>query len=480
MGKTVIGEFLQNVASNPDNCAVKENGDRSVSYRELNALSNRIAKNLTQIGCGKGDIVAVCMNQSISLVAMLLGILKTGAAYSPVDPANPPLRLNQIVEQLPKDSLVIVDDASFDKMNSDRFSKINANALIDGSDNDISIDIDPDSLCYVVFTSGTTGIPKSVAIKHKSWHNLLTWFRSHYELDETFDNMLVSAIGFDISQRSIMCPLVTGATLHLMTSRYFDPQKARKIFESQKIRTLHCAPSSLYLMIEGNDSLRSLNYAFIGGEALNLNRIKEWCRVYKNYQKLIHQYGVAECTDVATAYQLNANDLQSDETVPVGTPVADNQIFILDDSRSIVRDGVVGEICIAGPGLGEGYLNNAKLTQEKFQRIKGQLVCNGRLDNQVKIRGIRIDLGDIENALKSINGIETAIVVNVGIDDCQKLCAFLSTKSPELNIDKSSLRKQLSNHLPLHMVPDTYEVLQHFPLTQNGKIDRARLKLKAS
>jgi acyl-coenzyme A synthetase/AMP-(fatty) acid ligase len=311
---------------------------------------------------------------------------------------------------------------------------------------------------------------------------------------------MVSSFGFDISQRSLLTALFTGATQHLLPSRSFDAMMASRLIAEHQVRTLHCAPSTLYLLIDrqpadGPDALDSITHVFVGGEPLSAPRVAAWAAKKPDLSRLINVYGVAECTDVSTIHVLRDFDRYAVTGVPIGQAVNNIDIYLLDDELRPVGPDGTGEICICGIGVGVGYLNAAQLNQEKFVKVnvgdsyvnvyrtgdlgyvnpQGQLMCVGRLDSQVKIRGMRIDLGDVETAVRRSVQVEDAAVVAVRphADAEQHLAAFVI---PRGDVDERALRNELRALLPTHMVPQQVVVVSALPLSPNGKVDRKALQ----
>ncbi|MBB4912770.1 non-ribosomal peptide synthetase [Actinophytocola algeriensis] len=356
-----------------------------------------------------------------------------------------------------------------------------------------------DDLCYAVFTSGSTGTPKLTGVRHEGWFNLLNWLRLEYGLHQGSANLVVSAFGFDLSQRSLMMPLFCGATLHLMASRNFDVAMAYRLLDEHGIRTVHCASSTLYLLVDwetarGGETLAGLDYVLFGGEPLLVGRIADWAGREGNTCTLLHQYGVAECTDVASSYDLAGIRQGGHDIAPVGLPVHNTEIHLRDERGSGVGTGEYGEICISGTSVGAGYLNGEGPESERFtttlvdgvpRRLyrtgdlgyvteSGQLVVVGRMDAQVKVRGMRIDPNDVERALCRLDGVRQAAVVPWKSDSGEtELIAFVVPAGDGL--DGGGLRAGLLETLPRNMVPTRFVDIPRIPLSPHGKVDRAAL-----
>lgn len=478
-------------------------GTERRTYGELNARANQFAHHLHSLTVGRGSVVGVCLDRSPELVVSILGILKAGAAYVPLDPTYPPERLKLMISELTEMTFVAISQATVDLVGRADDEILDVAALASRLDTfpttNPSVGISGDDLCYVVFTSGSTGAPKATAVRHESWYNLLNWLMVEYRLDMASSNLMVSSFGFDISQRSLMTPLFTGAPLHLLPSRSFDIGMTYRLIGELGVRTLHCAPSTFYLLVEretakGTDALTKVHYMFIGGEPLSPGRVAEWATQEGNTCVLLHQYGVAECTDVASSHVMTDYPAYIKGVVPVGRPVYNTAIHLLDEELRKVADGQTGEICISGISVGGGYLNAVAADAKRFVAIDlygqqvslyrtgdrgyvteaSELVVVGRTDAQVKIRGMRIDLGDVEHRVRDNVRVRDVAVLAVPADDGEsELVAFVIPAGEP--IDERKLRGELLDVLPQNMVPREFVELPAFPLNPNGKVDRQSL-----
>ncbi|MFF4188231.1 amino acid adenylation domain-containing protein [Streptomyces sp. NPDC001691] len=486
----------------PDAVAVFYAGER-VTYAELNARANRFAHYLLSRGHGRGAKVGVCLDYSVDLLVAILGTLKAGAAYVPFDPAYPSVRLQLLLNQVPDLALIVASPATAALVESASVDVIDlaplAEQLASLPDTDPGTPVTGDDVCYAVFTSGSTGTPKLTAVRHEGWFNLMNWLKLEYGLHNGSNNLVVSAFGFDLSQRALMTPLFCGATQHLMATRNFDAMMAYRMLSEHDIRVVHCASSTLYLLVDwetarGGDALARLDYVLFGGEALKVERLTNWARREGNTCTLLHQYGVAECTDVATSYDLADYRPGEHDIAPVGRPAYNTDIHLLDEELNEVGPGEQGEICISGASVGAGYLNgsgpeNAKFTtlvvdgaERRLYRTgdrgqvngEGELVVLGRMDAQVKVRGMRIDPTDIERALGRLVGVrEAAVVVTYTEAGDAELTAFVVPTGGDLSED--DLRTRLLWTLPRNMVPARFVNILRIPLSPHGKVDRAAL-----
>ncbi|MFH7596854.1 amino acid adenylation domain-containing protein [Streptomyces racemochromogenes] len=498
----VHGQFEAHARATPDAVAVFRAGHR-VTYAELDARANRFAHLLLARGAGRGATVGVCLDYSADMLVAILGTLKAGAAYVPFDPAYPPARLRLLLDRVPGLALIVASPATAPLIGPAPVEVVGfeelAAPLAALPATSPGVEVTGDDVCYAVFTSGSTGTPKLTAVRHEGWFNLMNWLKLEYGLHAGSHNLVVSAFGFDLSQRALMTPLFCGATQYLMASRNFDPMLAYRMLDEHDIRTVHCASSTLYLLVDwetarGGDALTRLDYVLFGGEPLKTERLAHWARREGNGCTLLHQYGVAECTDVATSYDLARHRPGAQEVAPVGRPAHNTDIHLLDEALRPVEAGEQGEICISGTGVGAGYLGAAGPENAKFTTVEvdgaprrlyrtgdrgyvnedGDLVVLGRIDAQVKVRGMRIDPADVERALGRLAGVrEAAVAVTYTGSGDAELSAFVVPAGEDLAEDE--LRARLLEDLPRNMVPARFRNIPRIPLSPHGKVDRAAL-----
>lgn len=493
--------FEQRASETPEVIAVVC-GSQQLTYQEVNWKANQLANYLRKLGAGPDNLVGVSMYRSLEMIIGILGTLKAGAAYVPLDPAYPQKRLASMMEDVDlrvllttQDMLTVLPenkvrkiclDSDWPKIASENGDNLPAMASVK-------------NLCYVIFTSGSTGKAKAAAVFHGGWTNLMHWFVTEFNVTFADKVLVISSFSFDITQRSIAMPLIVGAQLHLLASKHYDPALILQTISTQGITRMNCAPSTFYPLVENSkdaSKLCSLRTLFLGGEAISASRIREWAESRECSTKVANVYGAAECSDVSTFYVLKNYGRYVETSVPIGKPIFNTQIYLLDESLNPVAFGLPGEICIAGDGVGYGYINDSTLTEQKFvantfsartsTRLyrtgdlgrfssDGNLEFIGRVDHQVKLRGFRIDLGDIESNLRQHKEVKEAVVLSKNFSDQdQRLVAFVVPRHHGGSRDQtgSQLRSFLKERLPEYMVPNDVVMIEEMPLNPNGKIDR--------
>jgi amino acid adenylation domain-containing protein len=318
--------------------------------------------------------VGIFQNRSIEQVISVLGILKAGGAYVPYDPTYPKERLSVMFKDL-KVKAILTTEPLVDRLPQLRARVICLDRdaeVIDAESRENPMPVaEPSHLCYVIFTSGSTGRPKPTAVYHRGWTNLLHWFVTEFGVTTTDKTLVISSISFDITQRAMAIPLISGGELHLVASDYYEPELILKTIATEQITVLNCAPSTFYPLVETTpaksyQSLRSLRCLFLGGEAISASRVKPWATSADCKAQIANVYGAAECSDVSSFYRLYDYDRYVETSVPIGKPIYNSQVYLVDQNLKQVPIGVTGEICLAGDGVGKGYLTDPFLTAEKF------------------------------------------------------------------------------------------------------------------
>jgi len=472
--------------------------DEQLTYRQLNRWANQLAHRLEALGVGTEVLVGICMERSLEMVVGLLAILKAGGAYVPLDPAYPKERLafllqdaqvsvlltqQRLVEGLPehKGDLVCLDT--------------NRDSIAQESVTNPKSSVMANNLAYVIYTSGSTGRPKGAMNTHQGVCNRLLWGQATYPLTEADCLLLEASFSFDASVWELFWPLSAGAKVILV-----PPGEQRnstyliQLIAAQQVTVAHFVPSMLKLLLEepGFETCTSLRHVFCGGEVLSLDLQKRYFTCLK--AALHNQYGLTEAAANSTYWDCQRGS--DDPTVPIGRPIANTQIYLLDAHLHPVPIGVPGEVCIGGAGLGRGYLNRPEWTAERFiphpfgpqggERLyrtgdlaryqpDGRIEFLGRIDHQIKVRGFRIEVGEVEAVLRQHPAVqETVVVAREDIPSEKRLVAYIvAYQEPPPTI--SDLHSFLKEHLPEHMLPEAFVLLDALPVMSNGKVDRQAL-----
>jgi amino acid adenylation domain-containing protein len=487
--------FEAQVEKTPDAPAVKFEG-QTLTYRELNARANQLAHHLRALGIRPDDKVGVCMERSFEMVIALYGILKAGGAYIPLDPTYPAERLAYLFEDSQADVLLTQQHLL------EQLPPHNAQVLcLDsewetlaqyGTDNPVC-NVTSDNLAYMIYTSGSTGNPKGAMIPHKGIVNRLLWMQEMYGLDASDRVLQKTPFSFDVSVWEFFWPLFTGACLVVaLPEGHKDSAYLRDLIASERITTLHFVPSMLQVFLEetGLEACTSLTRVICSGEALPLDLQERFFTRLPGVE-LHNLYGPTEASVDVSYWACKPNSGR--KTVPIGYPIANIQLYVLDRFLQPVPVGVAGELHIGGIGLARGYHNRPELTAEKFidnpfgegklyktgdlAKIMpdGVIEYLGRLDHQVKIRGFRIELGEIEAALNEHPQVrETVAVVREDQPGNKRVVAY-AVATGEVPPSANDLRQSLKDKLPEYMVPSAIVLLDALPLTPNGKVDRKAL-----
>jgi len=469
--------------------------DESLTYAELNQQSNRLAHHLIRQGVGPEVKVGIAVERSIEMVVGLLAILKTGGVYVPLDPEYPRDRLAYMMD----DSgirLLLTQRAVRGRLPAlDGFTVLELDTLdvTDEIGQDPRVAVHDENLAYVIYTSGSTGRPKGASIRHGALSRCMAWMQEAYGLTEADAVLHKAPFSFDVSVWEIFWPLTQGVRLVVASpGDHRDPQRIIDLIVKHGVTTLNFVPAMLqaFLAQEGIEEQTRLRYVICGGDAMPAATQREALRRLKgvNLQNL---YGPTETTIHVTQWTCRA---EGQDMVPIGRPIAQTQAYVLDESLKWTPQGVAGELYIAGELLGRGYLGRPGLSAERFVadpfgeaggrlyrtgdlvrwNAEGQLEYLGRIDHQVKIRGLRVELGEVEALLLSQADVREAVVVARDGPVGTRLVAYVSAQ-PGKTVDVGQVRQRLSRQLPGHMVPSAIVELGSLPLNANGKVDRKTL-----
>ncbi len=478
--------FCTQAAKMPEKTALVFEG-QEFTYRQLDEMSNSLAHSLREKGVSPGSIVPIIAKRSWHIIAAMLGVLKAGGAYMPVDPSYPVERIQAMMD-IADCTLALTHGSGMplgiETIRLEDFD-FHSNPLPVENRNS------PDDLCYIIFTSGSTGTPKGVSICHRNVVNYCHRHALNFQggiLDDDCVIVSVTNTIFDIFVTESLLPLVNGTTIYFANQEQTISQKqlARLVLDSP-VNVLQTTPTKLRsFLLDPSDTawLRRLRAIALGGEALPADLYRKLRELTD--ARIFNVYGPAETTVWSTI-----KEMTSDE-ITIGKPIANTQVYILDQDQQLLPIGVAGELCISGDGVGKGYLNRPDLTEERFLpdpfrtgqvmyrtgdlarwRMDGEIEYLGRIDTQVKIRGLRIELGEIESVMASFPGIGLAAVTDKRDESGrQYLVGYYTSEHP---IDEAALRRHLTAKLPQYMVPNFLMHLDTMPMTASGKTDRKNL-----
>lgn len=490
--KTISQLFEEQVEKTPNNIAVVF-GENKLTYTELNEKANSLACYLREQKIGRNDIVGIMVNRSLEMIVSILAVLKSGACYIPIDPEYPQDRIEYMLNNSNSKYLLtfknLADKVCFDNKIFIELS----NELYNKSKNNLKNINHPEDLAYIIYTSGSTGTPKGVMLKHTSITNLANYLNNYIEFFKNVTSqktiVSVTTISFDIFIFETLICLQKGLKVVIANEEeQHIPSKLFNLIEKENVEIMQMTPSRMQIFLDNVDSnsLQPLKYIILAGEALPDMLTSKLSSL--GIQKLYNGYGPSETTIFSTF-----TDVTNLNKVTIGTPLYNTQTYILDKNMNVCPVNVPGELYISGAGVGLGYLNNPDLTSKSYLNnpflenstiyktgdlcvlLKNhEIQYLGRIDNQIKIRGLRIELGEIENRIQAFPNIKRACVIKQTINNRDFLSAYF-TQDKRINI--SNLREYLSNYLPKYMIPTYFTVLDDFPYTPNGKINKKALPI---
>ena len=471
----------------PDKTAVIFNGE----CRTYAALEKRVAEICVAIsayGAAPGDLVGVCARRSFDMLAAVIAIMRCGCAYVPLDPEFPSERLRQMLDDSGLD-LVLVDAHGAALLASENAALLELAAVTADAQFSAAPAITENDLAYVIFTSGSTGRPKGVCIEHRNLTNFLFGMAKRNLVKPGEKLLAVTTLSFDIAGLELFLPLVMGGAVIIAGEEdTYDGERLKELIEQHNADVMQATPSTWRLLIEAGWRGRSGFRALCGGEKMPVDIARH---LAGGCDELWNLYGPTETTIWSTCYRVKPDDA----SIPIGSPIANTDIHILDKAGRETPLGIPGEIYIGGAGVARGYLNNPEFTAERFitdpvngggakiyrtgdtgRRLpNGDLEYRGRIDDQVKIRGYRVELGDIECTISQHSAIEQSVckITEVSASD-QRIVAFCRVASGG-HLDIEALRNFLISTLPGYMIPQHFVAVESFPLTPNGKVDRRAL-----
>ncbi|WP_244169902.1 amino acid adenylation domain-containing protein, partial [Paenibacillus helianthi] len=491
--KTLHALFEEQVEKTPHHIAVMKD-DQALTYAELNAQANQFAHVLRRKGVERNNIVSLLMESSIERMVVMLGILKAGGAYLPIDSAAPLERIQLILEDSGSKHIIVEDKDILSDISKEQgiwsWKELHQLYVEEEKSNLGSLNSSSD-LAYVMYTSGSTGVPKGNLTMHYNVSRVVKG-TNYIEITDKDNILQLSNYAFDGSTFDIYGALLNGAKLVLLDrEKMLDPGRLGEVMQREAISILFLTTALFNVLVDENmAALNGVNQILTGGENHSVIHIQ---KVLQNTNcRIIHVYGPTESTVFATAYEI-PNVTDEIKNVPIGRPLSNTEVYVMNGVQ-LQPIGVVGELCIAGDGLVQGYLNRPELTAEKFvvnpfkseEKMyrsgdlarwlpDGTLEYMGRMDHQVKIRGYRIECGEIEAQLLEHEEVnETVVMARESQDGSKYLCAYIVS---ETAVDVTELRRYLERRLPSYMVPAYFIQVERMPLTSNGKVDRKALPL---
>lgn len=493
--KTIVQLFEDQVTRYPDKTAVAFNKDL-LTYKQLNERANQLARTLRESGVKSDTPVGILVEKSLDLIVGILGILKAGGGYVPIEPEYPVQRINFFIEDSGCKVLLTQDKFIDMRVEGARIINLNSKKSYHLDKSNVDRINDSSSLAYIMYTSGTTGKPKGSMIQQYSVVRLI---RNTNYIELTADDriLLTGAIGFDATTFEIWGALLNGGTLYLAEKEtIINPKTLGEELRKNGITVLWLT-SPLFTMIAESqtDIFNKLKYLLSGGDVLSASHINK-VRKDNPQLKIINAYGPTENTTFSTTYLIERD---FDRNIPIGKPISNSTAYILDSNMNYQPVGVIGELYVGGDGLSKGYLNHEDLNRKSFldhpfipgEKIyrtgdyarllmDGNIEFHGRIDNQLKVRGFRVELGEVESVISEMDGIIDVVIKPIKIKEGDtRLAAFLNV-SDAFNMDTKELKKRIKEKLPPQMIPSMFKLMQEFPKTVNGKIDKDALKVDIS
>jgi amino acid adenylation domain-containing protein len=487
--------FEQQVEKTSSAIAVSDDS-HALSYTELNHKANQLAHYLISLGIKANSPVAVCLERGVEMSIALLAILKAGGAYVPIATDTPKERLAFICNDTKARIIISTHAITLDNSVIQNIVISNNDSWQQQPNTNPKIQRNEDEIFNIIYTSGSTGKPKGVMVPHRGIINRLEWMQQQYPLNSNDIVLQKTPYNFDVSVWELFWPLITGSRLfYAKHDGHKDPEYLRDIIQQQNISILHFVPSMLGVFLDTKNIqlCTSIKKVFTSGEALQLNHNQRFFELLPNTE-LHNLYGPTEASIDVSYYQCHPNE--KNRSIPIGKPISNTQLHILDSHLQPLPIGAAGELYIGGTGLALGYINQTELTNNTFidnpyfalghpskklyktgdvarYLSDGNIEYLGRNDHQVKIRGFRIELGEIESQLRNIDNVKEAIVVSKNINGQDQLVAYIYSEAPLL--ENAAYAALLQKHLPEYMLPAAYCAISEVPLSANGKIDRKHL-----
>lgn len=506
-----LGQHFHEVANDyKSKTALKFIDGSTATYSELEVISNRIAHYMVSKNVTKGNVVAIFNKKNSLSYSTMLACLKIGAIYTNLDYSSPVERIRKMVTLCdpvlffsPEQFVPLLEQCNYTKSKIIDYTAPNFSERLHSFSDNFPLtnsNVTGNTPAYLMFTSGSTGFPKAAVITHANILNFISWSKVTYTTtaDDIFTN--INPMHFDNSVFDFYASLFTGASMVPVSEDLTkNPRKLIDALNEVNPTVWFSVPSMLVYVLKmralKDADLKKLRIVSFGGEGFPKNQLRKLWELWKYRVKFINVYGPTECSCICSSYDVSDKDMRSDELLPLGPMAANFNFLVLNDEKKAVQDGEMGELYIIGPNVGLGYHNNPEKTKEvfiqnpqqdhykeiiyksgdlvRYNREENLLYFSGRVDNQVKRMGYRIELEEIENALGSLNYVqENAIIYHKSEDDNGKIivCICSTTK------DENEILTDISKLIPSYMLPNEFRFYDHLPKNQNGKIDRLKLK----
>lgn len=494
----VYEQLEQWAVKTPEQTAVRTVED-TYTYQQLNERANQIAWYLKKKGVTANTIVGIMTERSFDMIAGIFGIWKAGGAYLPIDVNYPVKRKQQIMKDSGVKIILAVQEEEV--LEGIKLCKFSDTCLDMEKKENPPKASGSDDLAYIIYTSGTTGVPKGVMIEHHALKNRIDWMQNAYPISQEDVLIQKTTYSFDVSVWEIVWWAIHGASVFMLQpKKESNVRNLVKMIEKHRISVIHFVPSVFQIFLDyietdfDMERIKSLKYVFCSGEALTRAQVERFAKIFKEEKAfLINLYGPTEATVDVTHFSCPKDVVP--EQIPIGKPIQNIYCLVLDDDLQVKAPMEEGNLYLGGVGIARGYLNNEELTKKVFiqnpyqqnERIyktgdlaayteDGQILYHGRADEQVKLRGVRIELQEIEYYLSKYPGIRDCVVlVKIDSHGTQKLCAYVILKEEADSFDFEPVKDYLSERLPVYMIPASFLLVKEIPLKINGKADKKKL-----
>lgn len=488
--KTVVDLFEEQVEKTPDNIAVVFENQK-LTYRELNEKANQLAWYLKERGIEKDSIIATCMNRNINLIISIIATLKLGCTYLPINPEYPLERISYILENSHSAILLTNFKSNIDFSIKENIADLDLSKY---KQENLNVSIQSDNLTYIIYTSGSTGNPKGVMVQNYNLINFIYSFNNQFSkpFSEQDKCLSITNISFDVSICEIFTPLLLGSTLVLFPENNLnDIPLLCKILEKEKITFLYLPPNillTIYEFIMDNNITTYFDKVLVGVEPIKNDILNNFISLNPNIE-IINGYGPTETTICISFFKYKKN-INKNEIVPIGKPLNNNNIIVVNSQYNLLPIGIPGQLLVCGNNVTKGYLNNKEITDKNYIILNkkvfyktgdiavwlpdGNLKFKNRNDTQIKFRGHRIELDEINLNIKKISGIITSITILQNLYNTNYLCSYITCSN---NLTSEKIKVELAKSLPNYMIPNFIIILKEMPLTPNGKIDRKALPM---